>query len=128
MKVPTELLPCPFCGETPVLNHGATDDFDVVCRNRECFGPRTSAFGFSEDAIAAWNRRAPSSELLELREAVKATTGVIDQCADVAGSFVPLRILNEGDRLQSSLAGDIAARIRDLKAARSLQSHNTGEA
>ena len=52
------ILSCPFCGGDATLNHGATDDYDVVCRNRKCFGPRTSACAFSSDAIAMWNTRA----------------------------------------------------------------------
>ena len=56
------LLPCPFCGGAATLNHGATDDFNVACFNRECFGPRGPACAFSGDAIAAWNRRAPAME------------------------------------------------------------------
>lgn len=66
MKVPTELLPCPFCGGYPVAS-----DRTIWCPNRDCWGPNVENYANMDDAIAAWNRRVPSSELLELREAVK---------------------------------------------------------
>lgn len=55
------LLPCPFCGGPATLNHSATDDFDVSCRNRDCFGPRTASYGLFADVAYAWNRRSSPS-------------------------------------------------------------------
>lgn len=61
-----ELLPCPFCGETPRLHTGnipVSGAFIawVQCHSARCFGPVSSNYGNSPDAIAAWNRRAPAS-------------------------------------------------------------------
>jgi hypothetical protein len=51
----SELLPCPFCGERPVWEGNA-----IECHNSDCWGPRVGQFEQAEDAVAAWNRRAPS--------------------------------------------------------------------
>lgn len=57
-----DLLPCPHCGSKPVINHdwhaGEGERFWLVCPNPLCYSghklPR-------EQAIEAWNRRAPAS-------------------------------------------------------------------
>lgn len=59
------LLPCPFCGGEASLHKGmqAFDDYEVHCD--ECgvcgpnFGSMDETFSPRDDAIAAWNRRAP---------------------------------------------------------------------
>lgn len=61
----TDLLPCPFCGGTPKLRTHRTgedsEDAFVECPSCEV---RTTyyedAYAPTADAIAAWNRRAPS--------------------------------------------------------------------
>ncbi|OJX17927.1 MAG: hypothetical protein BGO82_17100 [Devosia sp. 67-54] len=51
-----KLLPCPFCGEPPLVA-GAS----IWCANVSCWGPHVSQFAHVEDAIAAWNRRLVAS-------------------------------------------------------------------
>lgn len=63
------LLPCPFCGESPILKN--LDDADGGMKIYVC--PETSScaeskmftafLGNEDDAIAAWTRRAPSGWL-----------------------------------------------------------------
>jgi hypothetical protein len=58
-----ELLPCPFCGGKAVLTNVRMSDymFKVGCYNELCWRPGTDYFTSEADAIAAWNRRVPSS-------------------------------------------------------------------
>lgn len=60
------LLPCPFCGNDGVGNdegcfQTGKGHWEVRCGNPSCFAfdPVRST---RAEAIAAWNRRAPSSE------------------------------------------------------------------
>jgi hypothetical protein len=58
---PSEMLPCPFCG-SPAQVLGSAH-FVACCSSAKCNGcPRTPLFSEKNDAIAAWNRRPPSSE------------------------------------------------------------------
>jgi hypothetical protein len=64
-----ELLPCPFCGAVPVIDVFKDEEemdegrftFFIECRARDCH--RLVSIGHAStraEAIAAWNRRAPS--------------------------------------------------------------------
>jgi hypothetical protein len=81
MNVGTELKPCPFCGKTNALklttaeelaNEGEDDpmpwdhspSWAVICDASKPLGPGGCGasggfFPTEDDAIAAWNRRAP---------------------------------------------------------------------
>jgi Restriction alleviation protein Lar len=52
-----ELLPCPFCGGHASLVSPAMGRPYVCCDDNFCTGPKPSA----DQAIAAWNTRAPLS-------------------------------------------------------------------
>lgn len=56
------LLPCPFCGTTPVLERGDAITW-IVCPDDSACRHSGLAFGIKNDniegGIAAWNRRAP---------------------------------------------------------------------
>lgn len=70
-----ELLPCPFCGgiqwnainsgTTILLNHLQRDKairYQVLCQNKKCdVKPKTSIWITREDAVKAWNKRAPAA-------------------------------------------------------------------
>ena len=49
-----ELKPCPFCGGQATLEREENDDWIVWCR---C-GCVLGAFGASDEAETAWNRRS----------------------------------------------------------------------
>ena len=56
-------LPCPFCGEYPIINNDYNDEnkkcFDVICTNKECgCSCETLFYLIKQEAIDAWNRRA----------------------------------------------------------------------
>ncbi|ARL52488.1 hypothetical protein BOC51_21315 [Burkholderia pseudomallei] len=58
----SELKPCPFCGSsvTHIQGHEPMDD----CHFIDCVtcGMSSKIFSTKEDAVEAWNRRAPASE------------------------------------------------------------------
>lgn len=58
------LAPCPFCGAPATMRTMDTDEgdiFNVECSGFSC-GARIEVLGIDQDtALAAWNRRAPSS-------------------------------------------------------------------
>lgn len=57
----SDILPCPFCGQPPVVERtgfhlgGRT----IRCETEDCMGPHTTA-AHIEDAVVQWNRRAPA--------------------------------------------------------------------
>ena len=54
----SELKPCPFCGNTPMLRNDA-GEWRVECSGPECDClPSTWWYESEEEAIEAWNRRA----------------------------------------------------------------------
>lgn len=54
----SELLPCPWCGETP-RSTNTNAGWDVVCGNTDC-PVEPEAVAFSQAAAeAAWNTRTP---------------------------------------------------------------------
>ncbi|MDE2104449.1 MAG: Lar family restriction alleviation protein, partial [Patescibacteria group bacterium] len=76
-----ELKPCPFCGSAAIVRPEEEEGcgFYVCCSSPDCFccigeGYDRSAmpehsFAAREDAIAAWNRRAPPDEAAAIRAA-----------------------------------------------------------
>ena len=66
------LLPCPFCGESLLVEAVFCDPYyAVLCRGCE----NSTAYQEREKSITAWNRRTPSPKLeltQEVREALAA--------------------------------------------------------
>lgn len=151
MKVPTELLPCPFCGNTNPFLEGHPQARHVTCNNDLC---QASIMPEATDAkaIAAWNRRVPSSELLELREAVAWRPGeapkdgrsywlAFDEADPMTcegrwqhGAWVVAASFYDASRLppmafrELRIGNKAPIAWKPMPDARSLQSHNTGEA
>jgi Lar family restriction alleviation protein len=65
MNKPTELLPCPFCGESDFEFHNLPADaadttpWFVLCRSCEANGPRGET---KVEAITRWNTRALTTD------------------------------------------------------------------
>lgn len=59
---PEELLPCPFCGEQPLIADAAWIEGAamIYCAADECMGPRTTAANI-QDATVQWNTRLAAS-------------------------------------------------------------------
>ena len=61
-----ELLPCPWCGQTPQRDGiGRDGEYAewVACAQIDCpVQPQTIPFPWADEAIAAWNTRRPAPE------------------------------------------------------------------
>ncbi len=74
------ILPCPFCGGPAVLHQVEASPPEIPapwwaidCPQANDCSVWPTAFGdTTEEAIAAWNRRAPEGEILQALKAVKA--------------------------------------------------------
>ena len=67
----TDLLPCPFCGNDAALvraSNSLNNYLFVQCLNNDCVC-ESDFYTTEADAIAAWNRRAPTVPD-EVREAI----------------------------------------------------------
>lgn len=63
--VTNELLRCPFCGEEPRLGVGSScEDPQVMCDMCRSSGPEC---GDEAEAVAAWNRRSATAELVAVK-------------------------------------------------------------
>ena len=59
VTVPIKLLPCPFCGVTPLMRRHRNWGCFVECANNGCVIPVTTRLrGTPAEAAADWNRRA----------------------------------------------------------------------
>ena len=115
MSDATQLLPCPFCGKAAPMHtpHGQTW---VI----QCVGhARIEEHGFDE-AIAAWNTRAPDAE----RDALRADLNnemmrnvenakIIMRCGEHA-----LAMISRAERAEAELA-EARAKIKELEAYKS---------
>ena len=58
-----ELLPCPFCGEMPILIEEECVGgigYQIKCNNVDCWiGAYTSFYSDKSTTITAWNTRTP---------------------------------------------------------------------
>jgi len=86
---PPALLPCPFCGNPGSLfqKRPWSDDWRVCCdQNEQGQCPAFGDYSTPEEAIAAWNRRDGTAELVEalrlamqrLNESGTGEMGLID--------------------------------------------------
>lgn len=67
----TKMLPCPFCGSRAELG-GYQSSWYIACTDEDCWARvHGSLWVEREEAIAAWNRRAPTEGESRLRERVK---------------------------------------------------------
>jgi len=55
------LEPCPFCGKPPAKDRDHCDYLQFYCETVGCLNPHTRYCETEAMAIAAWNRRPPSS-------------------------------------------------------------------
>lgn len=54
------LLPCPFCGLSPIHTHVYAGEEIVRCSNECCPASPMSGGETEDEAFAAWNTRAPA--------------------------------------------------------------------
>lgn len=60
------LLPCPFCGSSASMRHGARYGHWVQCD--KCGAGHPLAFDTEADAARAWNRRSKAGNVVEAME------------------------------------------------------------
>ncbi len=78
-----ELLPCPFCGESPKLleapNHADCIVYWVKCRNYKCeLSVSAHQTGSPKAAAKLWNKRSPNLAALDELIALIEKEGVSD--------------------------------------------------
>lgn len=54
------LLPCPFCGDMPLMHIGSS--FEVSCTNVLCYANPAVLSSNEEGAVKHWNTRAKSGQ------------------------------------------------------------------
>lgn len=75
----TTLKPCPFCGYSASMRHGARFSHWVQCD--KCGAGHPFAFDTEADAAAAWNRRAAQARTSDaLEDAVRF--GIVKEGGD----------------------------------------------
>lgn len=52
-----DLLPCPFCGGTPILSGCEDQGYAITCENAACYAFNKAWPATAEHAIQEWNRR-----------------------------------------------------------------------
>lgn len=98
-----DLFSCPFCGGSDV----SPSSFDVKCM--EC---GVEMPGGTERAIAAWNRRAPSPDMLEAVSLLEAASVALWQ----AGKSSAARDIDKYlDRVSPDSTGKIDAKLGEAK-------------
>lgn len=106
----TTLLPCPFCGASASMRHGARFSHWVQCD--KCGAGHPFAFDTEDGAAAAWNSRAPEVG----RTAMSDTRPMAEQ-----GNNAAMRLCDE--LIQAAYDADIcspsdlAHRVRKIKEA-----------
>lgn len=90
-----ELLPCPFCGEVPLLDHasltGRNHYWWASCRNQRCTVLPSGMQCLTErDARKAWNIRSPSlSASIEREKRMReALEGLVLVCGSTGDSMI----------------------------------------
>jgi Lar family restriction alleviation protein len=103
----TDLEPCPFCGGVPYQGSETREvgelDWFVACGNY-C-GAACEAFESQDEAIAAWNRRAPSDESLDR---ISQALGLGTPAASVDNMAREIERLRDGDRAQLRMSEELA--------------------
>ena len=123
-----DLKPCPFCGaeaEVIDIEEGENAGGSCVCCTR-CQASSNVEFGFKENFVSNWDRRAEITRLTQERDAARAE--VLEEAARVADKHYQdskkdaayYKSLPDDDGSYGQcladmiVAGDIAARIRSL--------------
>ena len=107
-----ELKPCPFCGgEAERIDFGPGDAENaggscIACKRCQSSGP--VEFGYKENFISNWNRRAAALSQNAVREYVTELRAQADQKMVVAGACV-----HDGDRAHYKSAAQLLRRVAD---------------
>ena len=78
-----KLKPCPFCGHEAMASYNTRYDFQVYCTNDACFMSQIimETMETEEQAIAAWNKRAPAVPDVPLDILSKKLASTCKPCA-----------------------------------------------
>jgi Lar family restriction alleviation protein len=100
--VTTQLAPCPFCGEQPVIEYTPPNWTGVYGGKVYCDGCLIEFDAPTrEDAIAAWNNRVPAAVPVE---AIRALAGYVARMVnDDDGNDVPWSVDDANQRVRAWL-------------------------
>jgi Lar family restriction alleviation protein len=124
---PEDLKPCPWCGkERTVIGRGSGLRTKVKCLECDADGP--VAFGYEEDAIAAWNTRQDERQRLSaplgdegLREKVADTIWAHIDEADrqdcLAAADAVLALISSDRQALSAQVEELEADLREVQIA-----------
>lgn len=89
-----EILPCPFCGETPTISRpmqvASGHRMHAYCKS--C-GSMSGTGANTNEAIEIWNRRATPPDAVTLRDAAQAVLDWYDRDGSVGGAVDPIEAL-----------------------------------
>lgn len=105
-----KLLPCPFCGHDPTIEHEGQANYMVRCSNVDCpLTVKTTAVT-KPAAISAWNTRASAAPPAPVDPVAKAAVELAEAYTAIHPAFTSGTVLEAVERHAKALAAYRAAK------------------